>query len=168
MTPTLLGRWETRFCLLATVGVLIALAVGYGYNLNAGTPFDNLNYVLPLTIMGYVLGFGLVWDVVYQASIYLRWERDWPTTFQVLAGFIEGTLIWLLLHYTTLLPLPHNIPSRNMPFRVYLTLYGVVWLVTFLIAQGPLRIFLLRWRYQGGEWYRRRRRRSSHGWDISR
>ena len=157
MTPTLLGRWETRFFLLATVGVVIALAVGYGYNLNAGTPYNDLNYFIPLTIMGYVLGFGLVWDVLFQAIVYLRWERDWPTVFQIMAGIAEGALVWVLLRYTTLLWLPHDIPTKQMPLHIYLTLYGVAWLVIFIITQGPLRIFLLRWRYQGGEWYRRRR-----------
>jgi hypothetical protein len=157
MTPTLLGRWETRFFLLATIGVLCALAVGYGYDLNAGTPYTDLNALLPLTILGYMFGLGLLWDVLFQAILYLRWERDWPTLFQVLAGIAEGALVWGLLHYTTLLFLPHSIPSREMPLHIYLTLYGVIWLVTFVIAQGPLRIFLLRWRYQGGEWYRIRK-----------
>ncbi len=138
MTPTLLGRWETSFLLLATVGVIITIIVGVVVK----------NFVTPFLLLGYVFLFGLAWDALYQYLITFRWDRDWPTTFQVLAGIIEGALVWLLLSFVGL----PGIPARSMPFVVFISMYASIWLLTFVIAQGPLRIVLLNWRYRGGEW----------------
>lgn len=138
MTPTLLGRWETRLLLLATVGVVITLIIGLIIH-NIATPF---------LLLGYVFFFGLAWDAIYQVIITFRWDRDWPTSFQVLAGIVEGALVWLLITYVGL----PGIAARSVPFAVFIGMYASIWLLTFIIAQGPLRLFFVRWRYQGGEW----------------
>ncbi len=147
MTPTLLGRWETRFFLLATVGVIITLIVGLLVH----------NFATPFLVLGYVFLFGLAWDALYQFIITFRWDRDWPTTFQVLAGIVEGALVWLLVHYVQFPGLPYaglpGVPSSAMPFPVFISMYASIWLITFIIAQGPLRTVLVRWRYEGGEWF---------------
>jgi hypothetical protein len=139
MTPTLLGRWQIRIFLLATVGLVISLLVG----LSIGG-----KYQVPLLALLYVLLFGLVWDVIYQLITSYRWDRDWPTSFQVAAGVIEGALVWGLI-------LTKNLPgiSEPPPFIVFLIQYGVIWLTIFVLTQGPLRVFWLKWRYQGGQWF---------------
>jgi len=139
MTPTLLGRWQTRCFLLATVGVVVTFIVGLVVH-NLATPF---------LVLGYVLLFGLAWDALYQFIIRLRWDRDWPTVFQVLAGIVEGALVWLLIQ-TVGLP---GVPSSAMPLSVFISMYASIWLITFIITQGPLRTLLVHWRYQGGEWF---------------
>jgi hypothetical protein len=139
MTPTLLGRWETRFLLLATIGVIITLIVGLAVK----------NFLTPFLLLGYVFLFGIVWDVIYQYISTFRWDRDWPTTLQVVAGIVEGALVWLLI---TFIGLP-GIPARAVSFVVFISMYASIWLVTFIIAQGPLRTVLVKWRYQGGEWF---------------
>ena len=137
MTPTLLGRWQIRIFLLATVGLVISLIV----SLIVGN-------IVPLFALLYVLLFGLVWDVLYQFITSYRWDRDWPTSFQVVAGVIEGALVWGLI-LTKKLP---GIPDTP-PFIVFLIQYGAIWLSIFVLTQGPLRIFWLKWRYQGGQWF---------------
>ena len=137
MTPTLLGRWQIRIFLLATIGVIIALLVGLGLG----------NYQTPLLVLLYVLLFGLVWDILFQVITSYRWDRDWPTSFQVAAGIIEGALVYILLRVNAL-PGIKVAPS----FPIYLLQYGVTWLAIFLLTQGPLRIFWINWRYQGGQW----------------
>jgi len=139
MTPTLLGRWQIRIFLLATVGLVISLLVG----LSIGG-----KYQVPLLALLYVLLFGLVWDVIYQLITSYRWDRDWPTSFQVAAGVIEGALVWGLI-------LTKNLPgiAESPPFIVFLIQYGIIWLTIFVLTQGPLRIFWLKWRYQGGQWF---------------
>lgn len=139
MTPTLLGRWQIRIFLLATVGLLISLLVG----LSIGG-----KYQIPLLALLYILLFGLVWDVLYQLITSYRWDRDWPTSFQVAAGIIEGALVWGLI-LTKKLPGIAEPPS----FIVFLIQYAVIWLSIFVLTQGPLRIFWLKWRYQGGQWF---------------
>lgn len=137
MTPTLLGRWQIRIFLLATVGLVIALIVSL-----------IVKNTVPLFALLYVLLFGLVWDVIYQFITLYRWDRDWPTSFQVAAGVIEGALVWGLI-LTGKLP---GIPVRP-PFSVFLIEYGAIWLSIFLLLQGPLRVIWLKWRYQGGQWF---------------
>src|SRR6266571_582878 len=86
MTPTLLGRWQIRFFLLATVGLVISLIVS-----------QSVGNSVPLFALLYVPLFGLVWDVIYQFITSFRWDRDWPTCFQVAAGVVEGALVWGLI-----------------------------------------------------------------------
>jgi hypothetical protein len=139
MTPTLLGRWQTRFFLLATIGAIITLVVGLVIK----------NITTPYLLLGYVFVFGLAWDGIYHVIITFRWDRDWPTSFQVGAGIIEGALVWALLYY---IGLP-GLPAKSVPFVVFISMYASIWVITFIISQGPLRTFLVRWRYQGGEWF---------------
>jgi len=143
MTPTLLGRWQIRIFLLATVGLLISFLVA----LSIGG-----NYQVPLLALLYVLLLGLAWDVLYQVITSYRWDRDWPTCYQVAAGVIEGALVWALILTTKLPGIPE--PPR---FIVFLIQYGAIWLSIFLLTQGPLRIFWTNWRYQGGQWFVSRR-----------
>lgn len=137
MTPTLLGRWQVRFFLLATVGLVISLIVS-----------QSVGNSVPLFALLYVLLFGLVWDVVYQFITSFRWDRDWPTCFQVAAGVIEGALVWGLM-------LTKKLPgvAEPPPFIVFLIQYGAIWLSIFVLTQGPLRVIWLKWRYQGGQWF---------------
>ncbi len=147
MTPTLLGRWETRFFLLATVGAAITAIVGLLVH----------DFVTPFLVLGYVFLFGLAWDALYQVIITFRWDRDWPTAFQAVAGIGEGALVWVLTHYVHLPGLPYiglpGVPASALPFPVFIGMYASIWGVIFIITQGPLRTFLVRWRYQGGEWF---------------
>jgi hypothetical protein len=137
MTPTLLGRWQIRFFLLATVGLVISLIVS-----------QSVGNTVPLFALLYVLLFGLVWDVIYQFITSFRWDRDWPTCFQVAAGVVEGALVWGLI-------LTKKLPgvAEPPPFIVFLIQYGAIWLSIFVLTQGPLRVIWLKWRYQGGQWF---------------
>jgi hypothetical protein len=138
MTPTLLGRWQIRLFLLGTVGLVISLVVGLIVK----------DFVTPLFALLYVFLFGVLWDLLYQFITTFRWDRDWPTSFQVAAGVVEGALVWVLL-LTGKMPGVPNAP----PFIVFLIQYGLIWLSIFVLTQGPLRIFFLDWRYQGGQWF---------------
>jgi hypothetical protein len=144
MTPTLLGRWETRFFLFAILGGIISLVVSLVLS-----GFKTPLVLTPFAVLGYVFLFGLVWDAIYQNILYSRWDRDWPTTFQVLAGIVEGALVWLLIHYVGL----PGAPSSALPLSIFLIHYGSIWLSIFVVTQGPLRVALPRWRFRGGEWF---------------
>lgn len=141
MTPTLLGRWQIRLFLLSTVGLVISFLVGWIIG----------NLRLPLLALCFVLVVGCILDVLYQYIQSFRWDRDWPTIFQVGAGVLEGLLVWFLL----------AVVSRLMiPIPVFLSQYVSIWLVIFVLTQGPLRTLSPKWRYQGGEWLRSPTRRS--------
>lgn len=129
MTPTLYGRWQTRALLLLTVGLFFTC------------PFLIFG-PLPLINLGLVVFLGFGWDVLYNLLQKLRWDRDWPPAYQLIAGIVEGLAVYLI----DLL-----LPFKGSPW-VFLTHYSIVWIATFAMSQGPMRLLFPRWRYRGGQW----------------
>ncbi|GAB4379313.1 MAG: hypothetical protein Kow00121_33210 [Elainellaceae cyanobacterium] len=137
MTPTLLGRWQTRILLFATVGLLVCL------------PFFFLNDRNPIffVILAYLAGFGLGWDVLYNYFQQHRWDHDWPAALQLLAGIWEAIFFVALFK---LVPLPGV--AQDMPIALFALHYSLVWLSIFVVSQSLMRIIFPRWRFKGGEW----------------
>jgi hypothetical protein len=138
LTPTLIGRWQTRTLLLWTVGLLITLLF---VALFASSAF--------IFVLFYVWLFGLAWDALYIALQHFRWDRDWPSAFGVINGFLEGALIFLLVAF---IGLP-GLPTGSVGIGLFIAHYGLVWLSIFLLAQGPLRALFPFWRFHGGRVY---------------
>ncbi len=136
MTPTLWGRWQTRFLLLATLGLWVSFIFGFF-----------MGFPTPISLIGYVLLFGLGWDILYNFVQQARWDHDWPPVFQVATGVVEGLFVWSVLQIV-------NLPGVNPTLSIgwFLTHYSIVWLLVFLASQGPLRIIFPRWRFRGGQW----------------
>jgi hypothetical protein len=135
MTPNLAGRWQTRAALLATLGVIVTSIF---WAVDRAGPF--------FVVLFYVFLFGLAWDVIYILLQKFRWDRDWPTCFQIGAAVVEGILIYALI---STLGLP-GIKAGSVPLGLFIAQYGLVWLATFLWVQGPMRLVSLRWRFHGG------------------
>ena len=77
-------------------------------------------------------------------SIGSKWQEIWPTVLGLVVAVPEGIVTWLLL-------------QAGVPFDVgdvaastFLTMFITLWLLVWAIANGPLQIFFLRWRYRGG------------------
>ncbi len=147
MTPTLAGRWQTRTVLLATLGLLITLGFGWLYG----------DFGTPLALLGYVWLVGLAWDGLYDSLQSLRWEGDWPPLFFALGGLAEGLLLWGLVRADSVWALVGlaTLPGVNpgLTLAQFAAHYGTVWLVTFLVMLGPLRVVSLAWRFRGGAWW---------------
>jgi hypothetical protein len=135
MTPVLLGRWETRIAMLATLGLLITALFALGYD--DSTFFE---------VLFYVGLFGIGWDVVYIALQQLRWDRDWPAAFQVATGIWEGVFLYLVIDN---IGLP-GIEEGMVPMGRFIAHYGLVWLSIFVWVQGPMRAVFPFWRFHGG------------------
>jgi len=140
MTPTLLGRWQTRLFLLFTVGVLVSIPLAMG--LIASSPG-----IVYFWILAYVAIFGGCWDVVYNQLQKYRWDRDWPAAYQMFAGIWEMVFIWFGVGVFRFLPLP-----QEVSLGVFLLHYSLVWLGVFLASQSLMRIIFPRWRFRGGQW----------------
>jgi hypothetical protein len=134
VTPTLMGRWQTRVALLATVGLLVS--VPFALVAGSGTFF---------VVVAYVALFGLAWDVLYSLLQALRWERDWPPAFAVVAAVVEAVVIFALATNVGLPGLPRDLAAGLFTFH-----YAVVWLSVFFFAQGPMRALFPWWRFHGG------------------
>jgi uncharacterized membrane protein len=143
MTPTLFGRWQTRLLLLATVGVLVSLPFAMGA---VGSPPSSVYF----WILAYVAVFGLGWDILYDYLQKLRWDRDWPAAFQLLAGIGEFVFVACAVKVFGFLPIP--LPKEELPFFWVLVHYSVVWLAVFITSQSLMRILFPRWRFRGGQW----------------
>ena len=142
MTPTLMGRWETRLLLLGTIGLAVTLMFGQIF----------ADLMTPLAVLGYVLAIGLVWDILYGIVQNFRWDRDWPPLFQLAAGIIEGAFLWgvIVLANAQFEGLPGV--DGHLTFAMFFVHYASVWITTFLATQGLLRIIFPRWRFYGGKW----------------
>ncbi|WP_018350541.1 hypothetical protein [Longispora albida] len=126
MLPLLSGRIQTRLFLLALAGSLVTLLLA---PLLPGPVKDHF------LVLGAVALFGVGWELVYHLLMQFRWEKDWPTLFGLVTAVPEGLVVWLAL--------------RPEPLAFCLH-FGAVWLAVWLLANGPMRVPFLRWRFRGG------------------
>ena len=138
MLPTLFGRIQTRIFGLVVVGGLVTLVI------TPVLPHDPPYRVTFLVLLS-VLLVGIGWEFVYHGVQQFRWEKDWPTLFGLLTAVNEGALIWLLLQWG-LVPGIDETP----PFATFLVQFSVVWLMSWLWINGPMRVPFIRWRFHGG------------------
>lgn len=147
MTPTLMGRWQTRLFLLGTIGFLITLFFGWRFE----------DYVTPIIILLYVIAMGIVWDILYTYIQTYRWDRDWPPAYQLFAGLWEGLFLWLLIGTGFLWGIlgPSELPgisTGSITVSQFISHYATVWVFTFVASQSLLRLIFPRWRFRGGQW----------------
>jgi hypothetical protein len=145
MTPTLIGRIQTRIFLIAVVGTLWTLLVGpFVPGVPDGAGLGDV-YELLFKVLAAVLLLGIAWELLYHGLMQWRWEKDWPTLFGFLTGINEGILLWILLE-------AEAIPwiDGSMPGSTFLFHFATTWLVTWLFAHGPMQVIFFRWRFRGG------------------
>lgn len=135
MTPTLIGRWQTRTFLMWTFGLLVTLGFGMYFN----------DMATPLALLGYVYLIGMVGDFLYNAVQNMRWDYDYPPFMHVITGILEGAVIWILVQ---LVDLPFVAP--NLSLQNFLLHYCTVFAVIFAVVWGPMKIMFVQWRYRGG------------------
>ena len=147
MTPTLYGRWQTRFLLITLLGgpitAIFALWFQSGW--------------VPFILLGYVLLFGFGWDFVYNYVQTWRWNRDWPPLFSLYAGLWEGCVLFVLTQLPALTLAPPRVSLLiGIPFGgnigVFWLHYGLVFGASFFCSLGLIHVVMPHWRYQGGQW----------------
>ena len=90
--------------------------------------------------LGWLALFGvIVWEPLYHLAQQFRWEKDWPMLFGLITVVPEAILVWWVLDGEP--------PATGSTFVVHAV---STWIVMWLVANGPIRIFLLRWRFRGG------------------
>lgn len=139
MTPTLIGRWQTRILLLGTLGVLVTIP----FSLNG--EFVYFQVLLAIAVLG------CLWDIFYNQLQTVRWDHDWPATLQVGAGIWEAFFFYVPFRYliSNILKIGWLI---GIPFDKFLLHYACIWLAVFTASQTLMRIIFPRWRFHGGEW----------------
>lgn len=142
MTPTLVGRWQTRFLLLTVIGLPVTFFWALVSALFGGT----IGFFIPFLNLFLVFVFGFAWDAVYIFIQSFRWDRDWPPLFQLGEGFVES--IWVF-SINVFLWFFFGLPLNFILFAFH---YWSIWWGVFLMTQGPLRILFPKWRFFGGRW----------------
>ena len=146
MTPTLIGRWQTRILLLGTLGVLVTIP----FSLNG----DPLYFQVLLAIA--VLG--CMWDIVYNQLQTLRWDHDWSAILQLVAGIWEAFFFYVPFKFLISSILKISWLNTDIPLDKFLLHYSCIWLAIFTASQTLMRVIFPRWRFHGGEWLKTRKR----------
>lgn len=144
MVPTLYGRIQTRIVLLALVGGLWTLIITpvLPTRESLGT-----SYRATFAVLIAVIVLGVLWELLYHLLQQFRWEKDWPTLFGLVTIIPEGVLLWILISAGA-------VPgAEGVPFAAFLIQFVTVWVVVWLFANGPARIFDPRWRFRGGRYW---------------
>jgi len=141
--PTLNGRIQTRIFLLVVVGGIWTLIL---------TPFLPglpgplaADYRVTFTLLVATLVLGIGWELVYHFLQQFRWEKDWPTLFGLITVINEGVLLWLLADDGLIPGL-----TAAVPLPAFVILFLSTWLWVWLIANGPMRVPFIHWRFRGG------------------
>ena len=142
MVPTLNGRIQTRIFLLAVVGGLITLIIVPV--LPGSAPLGD-KYRNAFLVLLSVAVLGVLWELLYHFLMQWRWEKDWPTLFGLLEGIPEGALIWILLAAGAIPGIVGSVGGA-----AFLIQFILVWLGVWLVANGPMRVPFIRWRFRGG------------------
>ncbi|HEV2087182.1 MAG TPA: hypothetical protein VGR21_02605 [Cryptosporangiaceae bacterium] len=142
MLPTLWGRIQTRLFLLGTVGVFVTLLVTPLLPIQASL---GGRYKVTFLVLLTVAVLGVVWEGIYHFLMQWRWEKDWPTLFGLVTLVPEGLLVWVLL-------LRGWVPGVDGPVNsfAFWTHFVLVWLAVWVVANGPMRVPFIRWRFRGG------------------
>jgi hypothetical protein len=158
MLPTLKGRWLTRILLFLWIGVPVTLVFSLLIAEPGGDrlPFVGWRYdILPFQVLSLLLIVGLVLDPVYIYFQQFRWERDWPFAFQFFFSIVEfvivlGLIWWGALDFTRS-PLDLHTPESYLLITLH---FACVFIPSFIALLGFVQIFMIRWRFKGGEWGR--------------
>ena len=145
MIPTLLGRIETRIFALALIGSIAQLIFSPVLPHTDGAPLGTL-YKITFAILITTIVLGIVWEFIYHALMQFRWEKDWPTLFGLITIINEGAA-GLVRHQGQ--PGARAFPSSCRSRRSSSTSL-IVWMLTFLFVNGPMRVPFVFWRHRGG------------------
>lgn len=139
MTPTLVGRIQTRILLLGTVGLLWTIIVVPILPRFGASIGDVYGATITALVIVAVLGVG--WESLYHLVQQYRWDKDWPILYGLLVGLPES-IVTLVVITAIFVPAPN-------PVTYFLHFFST-WVLVWLTAVGPFRLFLLRWRFNGG------------------
>ena len=143
MVPTLAGRIQTRMVLLAVIGGLVTAIIVPVLPCRPRHRWRPLPDAFLMLAAVAVLGVG--WEFLYHFLMQWRWEKDWPTLFGLVTLVPEGLLVWLVLQRGVIPGMTGTVPAPAFCLQ-----FLAVWLAVWLVANGPMRVPFIRWRFRGG------------------
>lgn len=144
MTPTLIGRLQTRTFVTLIIGGIWTLIISPVLPGTEGAAASDI-YKITFRVLAAMWILGLLWECLYHYLMGYRWEKDWPSFFSFLNGINEGILLWIVIK-ADLIP---DVP-KQLPFDTFVVHFATAWLVVWLWLQGPMKVMDPRWRFRGG------------------
>jgi len=138
------GRIQTRIFALILIGGFTQLWLTPLLPQPAGMQLTEL-YAATYALLVSVIMVGVAWELIYHLLMQFRWEKDWPTLFGLLTMLNEGLLIWLLVK-GGLVPF---VPAE-LGLGTFVVDFAIVWLLTWIWVNGPMRVMSVHWRFRGG------------------
>ena len=150
MIPTLNGRIQTRIFLVLFIGIpwtlIITPFLPNNRDLIPGSSLVD-TYKTTFTVLGIVLAVALiVWEWLYHLLQQFRWEKDWPVMFSLFLVIPEAIVAKLIFNALDI-GAKFNATATEATFWWHI---GTTWLVMWLFVLGPIKIFFVRWRFNGG------------------
>lgn len=172
MTPTYLGRLQTRLVLAATVGLVwtavlvpflphglmidMGMSGGSGMLMNKfmlpvgyQTSTLTMDYQMAFAALGLMTAAGVLWEGLYQLLQRLRRDGDWPPLLTLLAGVPEAVGVWFLLYAVGITAGPMG--TANSTFPMFVIQFASTWVLFWLVTLGPLKVVSVRWHLRGME-----------------
>lgn len=146
MTPTLLGRLQTRLLLFVFIGLPVTFLYSW-YVLG----LDHPEFLVPFRVLFSIFLIGVLLDPIYIFIQGFRWDQDWPFAFQAFFSTVEFFIVLGLSELSLFSFLEFSAFSSIERFYVFLTHFGIVLFFSMIAVLGGLQIFLVRWRFKGGE-----------------
>jgi len=140
MTPTLKGRIQTRIALFLLIGLPVGLGFGLGMQ----------RVTLAFALLGFALLIGLLLDPFYAYLQARRWDGDWPPLLMLIAGCLEGSILWLIVEAIAAWQIQPFSPFFAISARLFWLMYSTIWFVMFITNLGLLHIFFPYRRFKGG------------------
>ena len=137
MTPTLMGRLQTR--------IFVTVIVGGPWTLLMAVLLPGVGIADMLRILVTMGVLGLAWEFLYHWLMGYRWEKDWPSLLGLLTGVNEGILLGVLLGAGAVPGL-----ETGPALWIFLVHFISIWIVIWAWLQGPMKIVHPRWRFRGG------------------
>ena len=136
MTPTLMGRVQSRLIIVLLVGLPWTLLLGPFLPAGEAALSDVYSMIFRAVFIVAIIG-AVLWEPVYHFIQQYRWEKDWPTGLGLITALPEGIVVYLLL-------------GDNVPTAAFLWHFITTWLLIWFVLNGPIRVLLPRWRFRGG------------------
>ena len=152
MTPTLRGRWQSRLLLYIFIGLPVTfLFAMYQSAWQWPPPYAQSVFYYPFLFLTLILALGLILDVLYIQIQRFHWDQDWPFAYQFFFSILEFFAVFNLMDYAVFDYVYPLFPDGTIPFRMAAWHFTFVFVPSFLALLGAIQIFLVRWRYKGGE-----------------
>lgn len=141
MTYSLAGRLQTRVLIFTVLGGVWAALI---------TPLLptrlmlGASYGVAYAVLGALVLVGVLWELLYHLLQQLRWDKDWPIAFSLVAALPEGVLLWLALDNGWWF---WDVALTPTSFWL---LFGSTWLLIWSVLSGPIRVLVPGWRWHGG------------------